>query len=206
MKFASLKLSLVVACAATVAFTGCTKKPVRPIPSDTSVFGQTGGGPGPDTGINPMQIATTTPPGLENRDNVDKDGYAHGVLESVYFDYDQSSIKQAERVKLQAAKEYLDKNPQSKLRLEGRCDWRGTAEYNLSLGDRRAAAAKKYLLSLGVKAESLDVLSKGSEEAMKNGDEGAMAKDRRVDILVFSPGGPGTFNPNAAATAAQPKK
>ena len=82
------------------------------------------------------------------------------------------------------AKDYLAKNPNQKLLLEGHCDWRGTAEYNLSLGDRRASAVKKYLLSLGVVADKLETLSKGSLEAAKNGDDASMAKDRRVDLVV----------------------
>jgi peptidoglycan-associated lipoprotein len=71
--------------------------------------------------------------------------------------------------------------------LEGHCDWRGTAEYNLGLGDRRANAAKKYLLSLGVAADRLESVSKGSLEASKNADDATMAKDRRVDLVVVNP-------------------
>ena len=82
------------------------------------------------------------------------------------------------------AKEYLDKNPSHRLLLEGHCDWRGTAEYNLGLGDRRAGAVRKYLQSLGVPAERLETLSKGSLEAAKNADDATMSKDRRVDLVV----------------------
>jgi len=67
--------------------------------------------------------------------------------------------------------------------LEGHCDWRGTAEYNLALGDRRAAAVKKYLLTLGVNADKVDTLSKGSEDAKKGDD----AHDRRVEFVVVKP-------------------
>ena len=97
------------------------------------------------------------------------------------------AIKAGERTKLQQAKEYLEKNPGFRLLLEGHCDWRGTAEYNLGLGDRRANSVKKYLQSIGVAADRVETLSKGSLEAAKNADEATMAKDRRVNLIVVNP-------------------
>jgi peptidoglycan-associated lipoprotein len=85
------------------------------------------------------------------------------------------------------AKDYLDTHPGHKLLLEGHCDWRGTAEYNLSLGDRRANATKRYLQSIGVAPDKLETLSKGSLEASKNADAATMEKDRRVDLVVVDP-------------------
>ena len=125
-------------------------------------------------------------------------GRSYTILQAqtVYFDYDKSDIKPSEREKLKIAKEYLDKNPAHRLILEGRADWRGTAEYNLGLGDRRANAAKKYIVSIGASATRVETLSKGSLEASKNADEATMAKDRRVDLVVVDP---------AAAGGAMPK-
>lgn len=187
MKLVSMKLSFVVAGAALV-FAGCTKKPTRPAPNET-VLGQqgsgtsTGGVTGADFGA---------PPGLVQRtDGFDAAGQNRTALQAqtVYFDFDKSDIKSSEREKLKAAKEYLDKNPAHRLVLEGHCDWRGTSEYNLSLGDRRANAVKKYLQSLGVAADKLETLSKGSLEAAKNADDATRAKDRRVDLIVVNPAG-----------------
>ena len=197
MNFASKKLCLALTGAALV-LAGCTKKPDRPAPSQT-VLGQQGGGPGYNANMAPS--------------NVDMGGGLNGLggpreilgpedreklkEQTVYFDFDRSDIKASERAKLKIAKEYLDKNPTHKLLLEGHCDWHGTAEYNLALGDRRANSAKKYLQSLGVPATRLDVLSKGSLEAAKTDDAGTRAKDRRVDIVVVDParGGPGPMTP-----------
>jgi peptidoglycan-associated lipoprotein len=185
MKLASQKFCVVFAGAALV-LAGCTKKPDRPAPSQTVLGPQTGG-----PGITPAPTPLGDVGGLTPRegDMFDPLGQNRTALQAqtVYFDLNQSDIKPAEREKLKAAKEYLDKNPTHKLLLEGHCDWRGTAEYNLSLGDRRANAVKKYLTSLGVPATKLETLSKGSLEANKEGGEAVWAKDRRVDLVVVDP-------------------
>lgn len=185
MKLVSPKLSLLVASAALV-LAGCTKKPARPDPSAT-IVGQQGLGTATPTDASFGNNAT----GLlvERTGGFDPNGHDRTALEAqtVYFDYDRSDIKASERPKLQAAKEYLDKNPTYRLLLEGHCDWRGTAEYNLGLGDRRAAGAKKFLLSIGVPADRIETLSKGSLEAAKNADDATMAKDRRVNLVVVNP-------------------
>ena len=182
MKLVSKSYFLAVASAA-VLFSGCTKKPTRPDPSATMI-GPSGGG----AGLNPSGIATDTPPSdLQTRDAgaFDPNGQDRKSLEAVYFEFNASSIKPAERVKLQAAKDKLTATPNLRILLEGHCDWRGTAEYNVGLGDRRANEAKKDLLSLGVTADKIETLSKGSEEAAKNGDDATMAKDRRVDLVLL---------------------
>jgi peptidoglycan-associated lipoprotein len=178
MKLAS-KPSLFIFAAAALALAGCSKKPDRPTPLQTAPMG--------NSSLPVSQVDTGLPVGLEQRtDDFGADGQNRAALaaNTVYFDFDASSIKASERDKLKAAKEYLDKNPSYRLILEGHCDWRGTSEYNLGLGDRRAAAVKKYLLSLNVAADKLETLSKGSLEAVKNGDDAAMAKDRRVDLVI----------------------
>lgn len=184
MKVVSSKLCLVLASAALVV-AGCTKKPDRPTPPQT-VMGMTPG----QSNLVPTEVPTTADANsaLQQRlpDGVIDDGNTiRGLLQPVYFDFDQSAIKEGEREKLKAAKEYLDKNPQQRLLVEGHCDWRGTAEYNLGLGDRRANAAKKYLLSLGIVADRLEANSKGSLEAKANADDATMAKDRRAELVII---------------------
>ena len=181
MNNVSRKLFIAIVGAALV-LTGCTKKPKRPDPSATVL--------GPNTGgtINPMDVPTTADSmsGLEQRDaGFDLNGQMRNVLQPVYFAFDKSSIKPAERPKLEAAAKYLKDNPTHRLLLEGHCDWRGTAEYNLGLGDRRANAAKQFLLTLGVSPDRMETLSKGSLEAVKNADDAAAAKDRRVELVVI---------------------
>ncbi len=206
MKSVSKQICVLLISSAAV-FTGCTKKPMRPDPNST-VLGPTGGGGG---AVTPEAVPTNPDAaGLQQRDgNFDESGQDRKSLEAqaVLFDFDAYSIKASERSKLQAAKDYLDKNSQVRLLLEGHCDWRGTAEYNLSLGDRRANSAKKYLVSLGVSADKLDTLSKGNEEAKKNADKDTMAHDRRVDLVVTKPGaamGMPASGPAAAAASPAP--
>ncbi len=185
MKLVSTPVLSLLAGAALL-FAGCTKKPTRPDPSATAPIG----------GSNTSGITDASnlglPPELSQRPLDGWNGDQNRDLlkdQTVYFDYDQSAIKPSEREKLKAAKDYLDKNPTHRLLLEGRCDWRGTAEYNLSLGDRRATSVKKYLISIGVAATRIESISKGSLEAAKNASEAEMAKDRRCDLVVVKAAG-----------------
>lgn len=201
MKLPSQRLCLVVASAALV-LAGCSKKPLRPDPSATLM----GPGPGGASSLNPTDLATTSAGTDLTARNPDFDANGQNrtalAAQTVYFDFDKSAIKASERPKLAAAKDYLDKNPGQRLLLEGHCDWRGTAEYNLGLGDRRASAVKKYLQSIGVGADKVETLSKGSLEASKNADEATMAKDRRVDLVVVQTPAGGALPAGAPAGAA----
>jgi peptidoglycan-associated lipoprotein len=182
MKLASKSL-FVVAASAAVILAGCAKKPVRPDPSATALGPQSGGG----GNLAPTAVDVAPDTTLQARDpNIIEDANSiRGLLQPVYFAFDRDVVTAAERPKLQAAKDYLDKNPQNHLLLEGHCDWRGTAEYNLGLGDHRASSAKKYLISIGVPADKIETSSKGSEEAKKNADDATMAHDRRDEIVIL---------------------
>jgi Outer membrane protein and related peptidoglycan-associated (lipo)proteins len=182
----SRKALFILLSAAALVATGCSKKPKRPDPSAT-VIGQQGslnphdaGMWGPDGSVSdPNSLLTDRGSGDIN----DPANQERGVLESVYFAFDQSAIAANERPKLAAAKAYLDANPGKRLLIEGHCDWRGTAEYNLGLGDRRAQSAKQYLVTLGVPADRIEVLSKGDLEATENASAEVMAKDRRAELI-----------------------
>lgn len=108
-----------------------------------------------------------------------------GILPSIYFDYDRSTLKAGEREKLTEAANYLKTNTAQKILIEGHCDWRGTADYNLGLGERRARSIKNYLSDLGISSERIGTVSKGDLEAATNGSDSQMAQDRRADILVL---------------------
>jgi peptidoglycan-associated lipoprotein len=106
-------------------------------------------------------------------------------LKPVFFDYDSSEIAGESQKILDANAEVLKKNKSWVITIEGHCDERGTAEYNLALGERRAASARTYLVSLGIPAERLRTVSYGKEfpfEAAHN--EAAWAKNRRDHFVV----------------------
>jgi len=190
MSVPTKKLYLLI-CVAALTLAGCSKTPVRPDPNMTAMG--MGANSGMDnSALNPIGVDTTMGGLVEQGSTlVVRDGYyeddetIRGLLEPVYFDFDSSGIKASERIKLEAAQTYLDSNPNYRLMLEGHCDWRGTAEYNLGLGERRAGAALQFMQTAGVAATRLETASKGDLEAIENGDATAMAQDRRVEFVIL---------------------
>lgn len=105
-------------------------------------------------------------------------------LETVHFAYDKSNLDAENKKVLQGNSEWIKKNTTYKVQIEGHCDARGTIEYNLALGERRANAVKAYLVSLGVPAARLSVISYGKEKPVEQGEsEAANAKNRRANFL-----------------------
>jgi len=102
---------------------------------------------------------------------------------SVYFDFDSNSVKDEYRGLIQAQSRYLADNRDRKVRIEGNCDERGSREYNLALGQRRAEAVKKVMTVLGVADGRIETISYGEEKPVAMGhDEAAWAQNRRADI------------------------
>lgn len=103
----------------------------------------------------------------------------------VYFDYDKSDIKAEAKPVLEKKAEFLRANAQYKVTIEGYCDERGTNEYNMALGDRRAKAAMKYLNALGISANRMSTISYGEEKPADPGHtEAAWAKNRRDEFKL----------------------
>ena len=106
-------------------------------------------------------------------------------LRPAFFDYDSDNVNEAARVVLQANAAMMRKYPSWTITIEGHCDERGTAEYNLALGERRAVAARTYLLSLGIDGNRLRTVSYGKEFPFDPGhDEPAWAKNRRAHFVI----------------------
>lgn len=107
----------------------------------------------------------------------------------VHFDYDSSDLSNADYQTLQAHAQYLSQNPTAKVLLSGHADERGTREYNMALGERRANAVQAYLNSNGAKSSQLDTVSYGKEKPLNDGnDEAAWAENRRVEIVYKAVG------------------
>jgi len=106
--------------------------------------------------------------------------------ESIYFDFDKSFIRSEYRSSLKEKAEYLKDNPNINTRIEGNCDARGTSEYNLALGERRADSAKAFLLSIGISPDRIETISYGEERPLALGyGEGAWAQNRRDDFVII---------------------
>jgi len=107
----------------------------------------------------------------------------------INFDYDQANVRPADQATLDRKAVILVANPKVKIRISGHADERGSDEYNLALGNRRAAAAKRYLQNKGVDASRVDVISYGEERPLNPGsDETAFAQNRRDEFEVTSGG------------------
>jgi len=106
-------------------------------------------------------------------------------FENILFDFDKSFIRPDARPILQAVADYLKKNRGAEVLIEGHCDERGTPEYNMALGERRAHSAKKYLVGLGVDEKRVTTVSYGEEQPLDPGQgEKAWAKNRRAVFVL----------------------
>lgn len=108
-----------------------------------------------------------------------------GKLSTIYFEFDKAALSDDARNALKSNYQYANKNPKMTLVIEGHCDNRGTEEYNLALGERRAKAIRDYLVNLGLPSKRLSVISYGEEKPALTGDsEEAWAKNRRGEFVI----------------------
>jgi peptidoglycan-associated lipoprotein len=171
-------LSKVLAILALVALTmvvlvvGCGPKPT------------TEGPPQPPEVIDtttPPPVEPPTPPPPEVKKLVDED------FKIAYFDFDKYNLRPDARSALEFDANILKENPDVTVMIEGHCDERGTVEYNLALGEKRARAAMDYLKSLGIDASRMDIISYGKERPVAFGhDEAAWQKNRRAKLTITS--------------------
>jgi len=107
----------------------------------------------------------------------------------IHFDYDKSNIRSGDASTLDQKVGILQANPDARIRIAGHCDERGSDEYNLALGNRRATSSKQYLVSHGVDASRIETISYGEERPLDPGhNEEAWAKNRRAEFDVVSGG------------------
>ncbi len=179
---------LVALLAVSVGFgaAGCAKKPVA---SDAGAGAATSAGEG-GAGMAPAAESLDSSRSGAFAD-AGKDGgpFSEGrtsaPLLPVYFDFDKSDIRADQVSRIEKNAEYLQRTTGVSIVIEGNCDERGTNEYNMALGERRALAAKKYLVNLGVDANRLTTISFGEEKPLLFGhDEMSWAQNRRDDFVI----------------------
>ena len=170
--------------AGTLSFAGaCKKKPPttteqqRPPAEQPSRPGE--------TQVRPP--STSAPPSVETSVLSEEIGVINskGYLKDAFFDYDKADLRDDARSVLASDAEWLKKYPSIQFLIEGHCDERGTSEYNLALGDRRANAAKEYLASLGVDASRVRTVSYGKERPFCTANsESCLQENRRAHFLI----------------------
>jgi peptidoglycan-associated lipoprotein len=135
----------------------------------------------------PWQEAKPAEEPIRAKPSEDADTFnRQGVLKTIYFDFDQYNIKDEFRETLRQNAQWMKDHPGFSVVLEGHCDERGTGEYNLALGDRRAGSTKQYLTSLGVSGSRLRTISYGEERPAIDGHgESAWSKNRRAQFLII---------------------
>ena len=182
---------MVLAVLLTVVVGACAKKqlPVaRPMPPPA--VNNTGNTmpPAPPPPPSPVAEPMPVPPmpvedtiGSKSLDDLNRDS----PLKPLFFDLDSSDVSPEGQQVLQANAAVLKKYPAWQVTIEGHCDERGTGEYNLALGERRALAARTYLVSLGIPADKVKTVSYGKEFPFDTGkDDGAWSKNRRAHFVI----------------------
>jgi peptidoglycan-associated lipoprotein len=202
MKLTKIVNLMVLGLALAVVGTGCKKKfgSLTPLPSQ----GRTGivdtqPPVNPPSPIIPEQrpLDFTQPPkttetggGTASNTDFSKMIPHEDILKSqtVYFDFDKSSIRSSEQPKLSEVANYLRSNAGNAVRVAGNCDERGTEEYNRSLGERRALAAREALVGMGISPDRIETVSYGEDKpAVQGHDESAYSKNRRDEFIVLTP-------------------
>ncbi len=171
MFFAGIAAAIGLACA------GCAKKAKVTIPSQgAGLFGAEGAG-----GI-PL---TENPEGPFSEPENYLDPAAKEIFVDVHFDYNKSDIRTSERPILEKVAGYMKGHPQLMIKVEGHCDERGSNEYNMALGERRALSIRSYIASLGIAPEKIYTISYGEERPLcTESNESCWAKNRRGHFLL----------------------
>ena len=133
-------------------------------PGDSTTYTITASGPGGSADASVRVTVEAPPPPPPPPPAEDLDALFLQEVKDAYFDYNKADIRADARDALGKTADFLRKYPQIKVTIEGHCDERGSTEYNLALGDRRATAVKQYLLSLGISADRMNTISYGKEK------------------------------------------
>ena len=164
--------SLVAVIALSFAL-GCAKKPVKDANGADSANGNMGQDSAPQ--IEDKSISS---------DPMGSDSGKINGLNTVFFDYDKATLTSDAKSKLSSNATWIKNNPSYTVQIEGHTDSRGSVEYNLSLGERRAKSVKSYLEGLGVEGKRMTIISYGEEKPLVPGDsESAYSKNRRANFV-----------------------
>ncbi|PWB75440.1 peptidoglycan-associated lipoprotein Pal [candidate division GN15 bacterium] len=166
-----LVLLIVLALSFALLFGGCGKKKEPPV----------------EAPVVQKEEPKPEPPKEEPKKEEPKPTLQESQFQTVYFDFDKYNLRPDAKASLDANYALLKEFPNVIIKIEGNCDERGTVEYNLSLGEKRARAAMDYLVGLGIAANRISIISYGKERpAVEGHNEAAWAKNRRDEFRVIS--------------------
>jgi peptidoglycan-associated lipoprotein len=175
-KAMNTKLATILLLASATGLAACSKKAPTTLPPEPV---QT---PRPDT--QPTPTVQPTGPTVGTQQHF---AAAVGSSTTIYFDTDRYNVDTQDAAALQAQAQYFARYPQITFTIEGHADERGTREYNIALGEKRATAAKAYLVSLGVDANRISVVSYGKEQPIAlASNEAAWAQNRRAASVIIN--------------------
>ena len=185
----NFRMAVTMICALAIGAAACggkTPPVVRPAPPPPTTSTASARPPAPPE---PVAEPTVVPPEPVPSDSISSasldDLNRSSPLKPVFFDLDSAELAMGAQAALTENATVLKKYPSWTITIEGHCDERGTAEYNLALGERRAVAARAYLVSLGIPADRLRTVSYGKEFPFDSGhDDSAYAKNRRAHFVI----------------------
>jgi len=163
-------------------------------PQDSTTYTLSATGPGGNTSATARVTVTIPPPPpppppaplVES----DEESFGKNVKDA-YFDFDKADVRADAQTALSSDADFLKQHPGIKFTIEGKCDDRGSEEYNLGLGDRRATAGKSFLVNAGVSADQISTISYGKDRPVSSCDESTKAEDcwqqNRVDHFHYGP-------------------
>jgi peptidoglycan-associated lipoprotein len=198
VKYPKLASALVATSALLLISAGCAKKkaasipPLPPTPAASTASNSTPRSEPSRAAARPTTPTPSTPasryPDAATRARIDQ---LLARIEDAYFDYDRATLRADALKALEKdsteLRNILKDYPDYKLTIEGHCDERGSAEYNIALGEKRAAAAKEYLVQVGIPSGQLNTVSFGKEKPACDGhDESCWQKNRRIHIVAMS--------------------
>ena len=176
------RISIIAALAITAGLAGCAT-------TESQDSSTTGAGT-PATGGKPAAASTGTASGGQvasrsTGSTAAASGARPDMKRSVYYEFDKYDVKPEYRALVESHARWLKANPQAKIVIEGNADERGSREYNVALGQRRAESVTKMLMLLGAKADQIEAVSWGEEKPRRDGhDESSWAENRRDDFVA----------------------
>jgi peptidoglycan-associated lipoprotein len=173
-----MSLAIVTIIAMCIAFTGCQKKVTKVAPQ-----------PEPTPPPRVQETPPPPPPPPSEPQQEDLSGRLQQILQTIYFEFDQSDLKPDAISILESIAGFLKEHPSVRLMAEGNADERGSSEYYMGLGENRAKAVKNYLTSYGISSDRIETTSYGRERPVNANcgeDDACHAKNRRVEWRVLS--------------------